>query len=314
MEPLPPRLQDAPFFTTRMARDAGLDHREIATAIRAGDLVRFRRGYYCPAPTWQSADDVGRHLIRAQAVVDSLGADRVALSHVSAAAVHGLPIWDQPLDRVHVNRTDGSSGRIEGDVVHHLAQIPAEDVVDVGGLPVTVPDRAILEAATRARPEVALTLFDALLHAGLCDQDQLMARFREFERWPGMRHLHIPIRMADGGSESVGESRGRWFCWSHGLPVPSTQFEVYDEHGQLVATCDWGWPEHGALGEFDGRVKYRRLVRPGQEPGDVVFAEKRREDRIRELTSMTVVRLTWDDFNSPRTTAQRIARQLQVAG
>lgn len=312
MELLPPRLLDAPYFTTRMAREAGCEQRDIAAAIRSGDLVRFRRGCYSPAPTWRAADDVGRHLIRARAVVDSLGPDRVVLSHVSAAALHGLPIWGSSLGRVHVTRRGAGAGRVEGDVVHHRASVPDEDLREVDGLPVTVPDRAILEAASRARPEVALTLFDALLHAGLCDHERLLARFHEFERWPRMRHLHIPIRMADGGSESIGESRGRWFCWANGLPVPSTQFAVYDGD-RLVATCDWGWPKHGALGEFDGQIKYGRLVEPGREPGDVVFAEKRREDLIRELTSMTLIRLTWSDFDSPRTTAQRIARQLRLA-
>ncbi len=36
------------------------------------------------------------------------------------------------------------------------------------------------------------------------------------------------------------------------------------------------------MGEFDGRIKYGRLLRPGQEAGDAVFEEKRREDAIRD--------------------------------
>ncbi|HEY0698007.1 MAG TPA: hypothetical protein VGD43_09375 [Micromonospora sp.] len=52
------------------------------------------------------------------------------------------------------------------------------------------------------------------------------------------------------------------------------------------------------MGEFDGRVKYGRLLRPGQDPGDAVFAEKMREDAIRD-TGLRVVRWVWngvDDF------------------
>ena len=41
------------------------------------------------------------------------------------------------------------------------------------------------------------------------------------------------------------------------------------------------------FGEFDGRVKYGRLLKPGQDPGEVVFAEKRREDLIRGVTGGT---------------------------
>ncbi len=66
------------------------------------------------------------------------------------------------------------------------------------------------------------------------------------------------------------------------------------------------WPEHGLLGEFDGRVKYGRLLRPGEEPGDAVFREKRREDELRRLTGFAMVRLVWADLHRPRETAARI--------
>jgi hypothetical protein len=55
------------------------------------------------------------------------------------------------------------------------------------------------------------------------------------------------------------------------------QCEIRDETGMLRATCDVGWPELNAYGEFDGRVKHGRLLRPGQDPGDVVFMERQRE-------------------------------------
>jgi hypothetical protein len=46
------------------------------------------------------------------------------------------------------------------------------------------------------------------------------------------------------------------------------------------------------VAEFDGRMKYGRLLRPGQEAGDAVFDEKRREDAIPD-ESWGVVRWTW---------------------
>ncbi len=76
-------------------------------------------------------------------------------------------------------------------------------------------------------------------------------------------------------------------------------------------TCDWGWPEHRLLGEFDGKVKYGRLLEPGQDPGEVVFAEKHREDVLREITGIGMVRLIWSDYDRPRLTAARIQSQLR---
>jgi hypothetical protein len=64
------------------------------------------------------------------------------------------------------------------------------------------------------------------------------------------------------------------------------------------------------LFEFDGRVKYGRLLAPGQDPGDVVFAEKLREDRMRRATGFAVERCTWADLAAPRATARRIRQRM----
>ncbi len=52
-------------------------------------------------------------------------------------------------------------------------------------------------------------------------------------------------------------------------------------------------------------MKYGRLLEPGQDPGEVVFAEKHREDELRELTGFGMVRLIWSDYDRPSVTAGR---------
>jgi hypothetical protein len=85
---------------------------------------------------------------------------------------------------------------------------------------------------------------------------------------------------------------------------------VVTSDGKVRATCDWGWPELDTYGEFDGLVKYGRLLKPGQQPGDVVFAEKQREDDVREITGGRMIRLVWADFDRPRITVSRLERAL----
>ena len=68
------------------------------------------------------------------------------------------------------------------------------------------------------------------------------------------------------------------------------QYQVYDSEHRLVATTDWCWPDEGLFGEFDGAIKYGRLLLPGQDAGEVVFAEKQREDLVREITGFGMVR------------------------
>jgi hypothetical protein len=187
------------------------------------------------------------------------------------------------------------------------------DIVEVDRLLMTSPRRCALESATVSSVESGLVSVDAILHQQLVDPDELEAMYRVMERWPGAQRLQIVVRMADGRAASPGESRSRYLFWSSNLPAPQLQFHVYDEDGVLIGITDFAWPEHRLLGEFDGKVKYARLLKPGQEPGDVVFEEKRREDRLREATGWRMGRLVWSDLSAPAVTGARFARLLGLA-
>ena len=171
--------------------------------------------------------------------------------------------------------------------------------------------RAVIEHGTLHSMESTLVSADAALHLGRCSGQELVDQFARMERWPGTQHLQLVVRLADGRSESPGETRSRFLCWRHGLPAPELQFEVYDEEGQLIGISDFAWPEHRLLGEFDGRMKYGRGLVPGQDPSDAVFSEKRREDRLREITQWAMIRLVWGDLELGSYTANRI-RQLML--
>ena len=297
------------FFTRADARAAGWSNNAMARAVATGVWHRVRHGAYTLPELWHPLDEVGRHRIRVKAVQRSLGR-RVAVSHVSAAVLHGVDVWGVDLSRVHVTRLDGGPGRLEGDVVHHEGFCVQDDLVEIDGQLVTKPERAVIEALARANGEVALVLFDSLLHKKLCTPEALMRQFGLMCRWPFTQHLHVPIRLADGRSESVGESRGRWLCRACGFPMPELQCKVFDSEGRLLGICDWWWPEHHCYGEFDGALKYGRALLPGQDPGEVVFAEKRREDLIREATGMPMIRVVWQDYQRPKVLAARFESML----
>jgi hypothetical protein len=310
MDPLRLICGQEGFFTRAMARDCGYSDKAVTAMVRAGVWRRFRRGYYSFTDIWDTLDERGRHLVRCRAVLHSLG-DDVALSHVSGLVAHGVETWGSSLTRVHVTRLDGDASRIEGDVVHHRGTVAPEDVVIVDGMRVLGPARCAVEYASTVSSESAFVAFNSSLHQGRCSREELFDQFAHVGHWPGMRHVHLPIRWASGRSQSVGESRGFWLFWLSGLPAPERQYDVRDSSGAVRATCDWGWPELGVYGEFDGRFKYGRLLKPGQDPGEVVFAEKQREDEVRELTGGRMVRLIWSDYDRPRVTVARLARYLK---
>ena len=307
MDPLRFLTAECGFFTRREALNAGYTDGDITRIVRSGHWIRFRRGFYAFADEWATWDEVRRHVVRSRAVLRSLG-DRVALSHGSGVVAHQIDSWGIDLRRVHVTRLDGAQGRIEGDVVHHEGIAVEGDVIETAFGKVLRPERCVLEAASRHQNEVALCVLDSGLRSKLFDVTELRAQHERMQSWPFMRHLQIPVRMADGQAGSVGESRGRWWFRVLGFPAPELQWEVRGADDQLLGVCDWAWPRHKTLGEFDGKVKYGRLLRDGQDPGDAVFEEKKREDAIREATQFMVVRFTWADLERPAVVARRLER------
>lgn len=294
-------------FLRREALDLGFDDKALRRALRRGELHRVRRGSYVPTPMWESDDDPAR-LLRLTRAVMRVGGP-VAASHHSAAAAHDLLLWDVDWRVAHVTRTDGGSGRTERDACHHEGLWLNSELTTAARMPVVQPVRAAMESALLSGVERGLVTVDSGLHRGVFTREQLRAQHDLMRHWPGAQHLHVVTHLAHEGSESVGESRTKHLCWRQGLPSPQLQWKVYDGE-QLVARTDFAWPEHGLLGEFDGKVKYGRALRPDEDPGDAVFREKKREDLIRRLTGWRVVRLVWADLYDPVRTAAMLRSML----
>ncbi|MEI2820002.1 MAG: hypothetical protein V9E81_07175 [Marmoricola sp.] len=161
--------------------------------------------------------------------------------------------------------------------------------------------------------EAGLVSVDSALGMGLSMPGDLFAQHDACGQWPGQQRVHLVLRWMDGRSGSAGETRGRYLFKKCGLPIPDLQFRVSERAtGRLLGITDYWWERARVFGEFDGRIKYGRLMNPGEEPGDVVFREKRREDLIRAELNARCFRLTWADLDRPKETGQRLADMLGV--
>jgi hypothetical protein len=296
-------------FLRREALDAGYDDRDLLGAVRAGVLVRVRHGAYVDVDTWRERDGVARYQLRCQAVLLTHGHD-VALSHTSGAAVAGLRIWGADLSKVHVTRLDKLPGGQSKDVVYHRGEWVPDDIHQVGEMLVMSPARCALGTATLNSVESGVVTLDSAYDLGLATEAVMHREYVRMSGWPATARLEITVRLAQPGAESVGESRNRYLFWSQHLPRPVLQYEVYDHEGRLVGTSDFAWPDHGVLGEFDGRIKYGRLLRPGETIQDAIYREKLREDLLRELTGWSMIRFIWSDLDRPGATAGRLRRML----
>lgn len=155
----------------------------------------------------------------------------------------------------------------------------------------------------------SVPILDAALAAGL-SKDELTARAGEYGGRPGAGRLRRAVALADGLSESVGESVSRVVFTEHGVCPPRLQYVVAGLGGKVIGRSDFCWERERTLGEFDGRVKYGQLLRPGQDASDVVFAEKVREDALRDL-GWQVVRWVWDDLSQPQRLIERLNRAFE---
>jgi Transcriptional regulator, AbiEi antitoxin len=290
-------------FSRAQALDCGETDRSLAGAVRDGALVRLRRGFYAPGDTYAAAAKAAKHVLHARAAIAGQRG-RVALAGVSAAALHGFDIYDTSLDVIHLVRLDSGSTRTEAGIVHHRCKRDIEEELGLyDGILASVPARAVWEVACRSSLEGGVVTADSALHQRPELKEALDALHDRFALFPGSVKGRTVIRLADGRSDSPGESITRVQCYRYGIPIPELQFDVFDDQGQLIGTADFYWDDFRHLGEFDGKIKYQKLLRAGESPSDCVFREKRREDAMR-ADARGMSRFVWSEvlpWNARRT-------------
>ena len=188
----------------------------------------------------------------------------------------------------------------------HAAPLTEGDITTIDGVPVTSLARTVLDLCRTVPIEQAVAAGDRALAFGLV-RAVLEDHLAQMSRWPGTRQARRAVALLDPRSESAGESVSRVRLHEEGLPVPELQQDIYGQDGRFVARVDFCWKEQRTIGEFDGKIKYGRLLKPGQSIEDVLFEEKRREDALRDL-GWQIVRWLWRDLYRPGVIKDRVVR------
>jgi hypothetical protein len=133
-------------YSRAQAADCGYTLGQIHDRIQDGRWVRIRYGQYAEAADlshlapWEQQSVKHRRLVHA--VMNSMRPGTVAVSHQSALALHGVPLWGMDLAEVQLSRLDRHrGGRIAG-VRHHRGKLTDADLAVVNGLLVTTVPRA----------------------------------------------------------------------------------------------------------------------------------------------------------------------------
>jgi hypothetical protein len=257
------------------------ERRSISRDIERGRRKRVRLGVTVPTSDWNAGEryqrELARHIIRARAF-DAVALERPVFSHWTAAVLHGLPIMDAVLDRVHVTDPEDRRRGLDGVLTHALPITPGE-VRSIRGLLVTGMGRTVIDVAGQA-PFLAgvVTADGALVRGlprGLLDEAvDLAGRRRSSSRIADVADFAHP------GAETAAESANRVSMYRLGIEPQELQHEVRDERG-LAGVLDTFDRRRRIGTEVDGLEKYLNPAMAPQGAGRAVITEKWREDRVR---------------------------------
>ncbi len=265
--------------------ELGVSRHVVDRAVHAGLLIRLRRNVVVLPHAWNDAAPWEHHELRARGTARAWRGAPFALSHHSALALLGIPLYGVD-DRVHIVPRGRSANRA-GTATRIHSRVGEADLVMFGDICVVDAPVATMQVAATFGVESGLVSADGLL-LQRPDADLPAA----LERTPvgnGSARAALVAAIADGRSESAGESRCRWAMRAAGLPSPEMQVWIHDGQG-FSARVDFLFRTARVVIEFDGLVKY-------QTPRDLQ-EEKVREDRLRAL-GYEVVRIIWSDLQSP---------------
>ncbi len=175
----------------------------------------------------------------------------------SAAQVYGVRMGDAD-DPVEVLVPTASPMGTYVGVIVHRGTLGADEVQHVDGIAVVSPIVTCFQLAAWHGTVEAVTWIDGMLAVGVVSGEELVTRLRELAlerpRRRGFRRFARALMLADARSESPQESRLRVRLVLAGLPYPSVQYVVRDEHGSFVARVDLAYEKYRIAVEYDGAV------------------------------------------------------------
>lgn len=231
---------------------AGPTKRQAAQAgPRWSEWRRVWRGWYVPA--YVDPDLPEQRALEASVLLSPGG----AVTGWAALRLHGATFFDG-------RGPDGAQAPVELVTPHYRAAVegiawrqdslaPA-DLVIRAGVPVTRPERAVLDAMRRAEDvRRAVGSLDMACAAELVSPQRVTRYAAARAGWVGMPLVAQALELGDERSRSPLETDGR-LVWrlDAGLPAPLVNVPVFSRHGKLLGIADLLDEAAGLVVEFDG--------------------------------------------------------------
>lgn len=288
----PSRPRDA---TPVLITKAGLTDLTYEQA-RTKAFVMTSRGVRMPAAL------VGEEFAHWMAAQAPLRPESV-LSHSTAARLLHLPLprslEDAPA--VHVTTPRDVPRPRRRDITTHHAELPAEDVRELGGFRVTTAARTYVDMASILRRRALVALGDVVLRDHHVSREMLHSVASRRGRYPGRRLALGSIDWLDPGAESPRESHLRVLMREARLPTPEVNGVILDAVGRFLARGDLVFRQERVIVEYDGAV---------HAPMEQRARDAARRARLRE-NGWIVVEIVGEDMHHPKRVIARIESALR---
>nr|WP_274637886.1 hypothetical protein [Microbacterium bovistercoris] len=262
-----------------------IDDTALRRAIESRQWIRITAGAYARTDDWNGLKPIEQHAARVHEVVRRL-VKPAAVSHLAAAAVHGIDVlgtWPRRVD-VTTRRTTG--GRSGGAVRRHALGLDDVERTPFGAHEITSAAQTALDLA-RYLPFIrAVSAVDQAIWLNrpggpLTTIAEILALLDRSEPRRGDARARRVIEFANPLAANVRESQSRVVIAQLGFPTPRLQERRTLPSGRLVFG-DFYFPDADHWGEVDGRGKY---LSPefgvDRNPAAIVIDEKNRENEIR---------------------------------
>jgi hypothetical protein len=270
-------------FRGTHARLCGLSKRQMVVRIELGLWRRLYDDVYIVAGaplTWK-----GRVLAACWA-----GGFRAAASHRTAAALHELAGGRKSL--VEVTCPRWRRAQHDGLVVHETKKLEAVDLTVLGGIPVTTPERTLLDLGAVCHESVVEMALDKAENLGLVTRPSLRATVDRLSK-PGRNGVGTLRRLLDGRDEGRRPAQSEMetlliqVLRRHGWPEPVPQYEIR-QAGHFVAQVDAAYPQWQVAIEYQSDAHHgghtkrhrdnerrNRVIAAGWFPVDAMFPDLR---------------------------------------
>jgi len=240
------------------------------------------------------------HTIALHAATRKLGA---VVSHQSAAFLHKLdrPHHVKPTVSVPRRRTNVYLGV----TVHQLTDLTDKHIITLDGLPVTHPERTVIDLAAVLKRGHLERIVDNGLAARIINLEKLQSVFQDLGRRgkPGTMRMRSVLEVRTSGYEAPDselERRLLNLIVNDDLPLPdqqSTPEWLMPRNGRV----DLSYPERLLVIEGDSR-RWHTLLNS--------FEIDRLRDNAAQLAGWRILRFTWDEITQH---PERVVKTIRVA-